>query len=71
MTHEEELPTSRIADLCLASIEHRWLIRNLLSSEAVGLIGAHPKHGKTWLGLDFAVSTASGSPCPAAGASSV
>ncbi|MBI4814822.1 MAG: AAA family ATPase [Deltaproteobacteria bacterium] len=63
MTHEDELPTSRIADLCLASIEHRWLIRNLLSSETVGFIGAHPKHGKTWLGLDFAVSTASASPC--------
>jgi hypothetical protein len=59
----DELPTSRIADLKLAAVQKRWLVRDLWSSEAVGLIGAHPKHGKTWLGLDLAVSTASASAC--------
>lgn len=63
MTHEEELPTARIADLRPGTFLHRWLVRDLWSSEAVGLIGAHPKHGKTWLGLDLAVSIASGTPC--------
>jgi len=40
----------------------RWLIENLWSQEAVGILGGFPKLGKTWLALDLAVSVASGTP---------
>ena len=43
--------------------EARWLIRSLWTSQAVGLLSGHPKLGKTWLGLDMAISVASGTPC--------
>jgi hypothetical protein len=40
-----------------------WLIEGLWGAAAVGLIGGHPKCGKTWLGLDMALSVASGTSC--------
>lgn len=41
----------------------RWLIEALWPHAAVGVIGGQPKSWKTWLGLELAVSTASGTPC--------
>ena len=40
----------------------QWLVRDLWSAQAVGLIGGAPKVAKSWLGLDLAVSVASGTP---------
>jgi hypothetical protein len=41
----------------------RWLIEGLWGPESVGFLAGHPKAGKSWLGLDMAVSVASGTPC--------
>jgi AAA domain len=43
--------------------EHRWLVKDLWSEQAVGLIGGEPKSFKTFLALDIVVSVASGTPC--------
>ena len=40
----------------------QWLVRDLWTTAAVGVIGGSPKVGKSWLGLDLAVSVASGTP---------
>jgi AAA domain len=43
--------------------EQRWLVKDLWSEEAVGIIGAEPKCCKTFLALDLAVAVAGGTPC--------
>jgi AAA domain len=43
--------------------EQRWLVKDLWSEEAVGIVGGEPKCGKTFLALDLAVSVAAGTPC--------
>lgn len=47
---------------CLTELpeEARWLLEGLWARSAIGLIGGAPKCAKTWLGLDMAVSVASG-----------
>jgi len=40
-----------------------WLIQQLWTHQAVGIIGGAPKSCKTWLALEMAVAVASGSPC--------
>lgn len=40
--------------------EQRWLIDGLWARSAIGLIGGAPKCCKTWLGLDMAISVATG-----------
>ena len=40
----------------------QWLVRDLWTTAAVGVIGGSPKVAKSWLGLDLAVSVASGTP---------
>jgi hypothetical protein len=58
----DDLPMCRVA-----AIEERreasWLIESLWLTEAAGIIGGAPKCGKSWLGLDMAVSVASRTPC--------
>jgi hypothetical protein len=58
-----ELPVARAADLEIAPSEHTWLVRQLWTQHAVGIVGGVPKSCKSWLGLDLAVSVASGTPC--------
>jgi hypothetical protein len=58
-----ELPVTRAADLEIASSEHQWLVQQLWTRQAVGIVGGVPKSCKSWLGLDLAVSVASGTPC--------
>jgi hypothetical protein len=41
----------------------RWLVESLWPQTGVGIIGGAPKCGKSWLGLDLAVSVASATPC--------
>jgi hypothetical protein len=39
-----------------------WLVEHLWSRAGVGFIGGQPKLGKTWLGLDLALSVATATP---------
>jgi hypothetical protein len=57
------LPVCRAAELDEPEADHRWLVEPLWSRSAVGFIAALPKLGKTWLGLDLALSVASNTPC--------
>ena len=57
------LPVVRAAELDEPEPERRWLIEPLWARAGVGIIGGAPKLGKSWLGLDLAVSVASGTPC--------
>jgi RecA-family ATPase len=50
-------------DLPTRAEEQRWLVSDLWSEEAVGIVGGEPKSGKTYLVLDLAVSVAAGTPC--------
>jgi hypothetical protein len=57
-------PVVRAAALETAAINRPlWLIDNLWTSSAVGIIGGAPKSCKTWMALEMAVAVASGSPC--------
>ncbi len=62
MTDPTTLPVRRAADLDIEPEHRRWLIDGVWSRAAIGLIGGAPKCAKTWLGLDLAVSVASGTP---------
>jgi hypothetical protein len=55
------LPVKRAADIT-ESPPQRWLVESLWTQQAVGILCAQPKSGKSWLALDFAVSVASGTP---------
>ncbi len=43
--------------------EQRWLVTDLWSEEAVGIVGGEPKCCKSFLALDLAVAVAAGVPC--------
>jgi RecA-family ATPase len=62
------MDVSDLLPFCLVHrIEERqeasWLIESLWLKQAAGIIGGQAKCCKTWLGLDAAVSVASGTPC--------
>ena len=65
--HESEdkgiLPVVPVGDIPQEESPRRWLIENLWGARAVGIICGNPKLGKSWLGLDMAVSVATGTPC--------
>ncbi|HTC77814.1 MAG TPA: AAA family ATPase, partial [Terriglobales bacterium] len=57
-------PVVRPADLSTAPASSApWLIDQLWTAHAVGIIGGTPKSYKTWMALEMAVSVASGSAC--------
>jgi hypothetical protein len=60
---EQTLPVVRVDEIAEQDAAPSWLIEDLWGAAAVGLIGGHPKCGKTWLGLDLALSVASGTSC--------
>jgi len=60
---DTELPVVRAAQLVDGDPEPAWLFEGLWAESGVGLIGGHPKVGKTWLSLQMATSLASGRPC--------
>jgi RecA-family ATPase len=60
---DQLLPVVRIGDLPDRQQAPRWLVEQLWSEAAVGVIGGAPKCSKTWLGLDLALSVATGTPC--------
>ena len=59
----EPLIVKRIAEIAPDLPAKRWLIENLWGRGAVGIVGGAPKCCKSWLGLDIALSVASGTPC--------
>ena len=59
----ETLPYVQAAQIDVAPPEARWLIRQVWARSGVGIVGGQPKLGKSWFGLDMAVSVASGTPC--------
>lgn len=56
-------PTQVAHRLDRAEPEHRWLVEELWSEGAVGIVGGEPKCCKSFLALDLVVSVASGRPC--------
>ncbi|MCP4125183.1 MAG: AAA family ATPase [Bacteroidetes bacterium] len=60
---EQQLPVCKATDLMIQPAQQAWLIEALWGDAAVGIIGGAPKCCKSWLGLDMAVSVASGTPC--------
>lgn len=63
MSALESLRVQRVAEIDAPAQSRPWLVRSLWASSAVGILGGPPKCGKTWLGLDLAISVASGTPC--------
>ena len=59
----QPLPVVRVGDIPRADNAPRWLIEQLWGESSVGLIGGAPKCSKTWLGLDMALSVATGTAC--------
>ncbi len=63
ISEEQVLPVVRMAELADDKIAERWLVEQLWCANSVGVIGGAPKCAKTWLGLDMALSVATGTPC--------
>jgi RecA-family ATPase len=60
---DQMLPVLRVAEIPADEIAERWLVQELWCASSVGVIGGAPKCAKTWLGLDMALSVATGTPC--------
>lgn len=56
-------PVLRAGDIPVEEQAQPWLIESLWGSCAAGVLGGHPKACKSWLGLEMAVSVATGTPC--------
>lgn len=59
----EPFAVCRAAQIPVAVDDRRWLVHDLWSRSAVGIVGGAPKCCKSWFSLDLAVSVASGTPC--------
>lgn len=57
------LPVVRVGEIPCEDHAQRWLVEELWGESSVGLIGGAPKCSKTWLGLDLALSVATGTAC--------
>lgn len=60
---ESRFPVVAAGNIPLEEQAEPWLIEGLWGSCAAGILGGHPKVCKSWLGLDMAVSVATGTPC--------
>lgn len=60
---EPSLPVVRVGEIQSQENAQRWLVEGLWGASSVGVIGGAPKCAKTWLGLDMALSVATGTPC--------
>ena len=60
---DQELPVVRVAEIGSDGNAQRWLVEELWGTQSVGVIGGAPKCAKTWLGLDMALSVATGTAC--------
>jgi hypothetical protein len=60
---DQPFPVVRVSEIPDQERAQRWLVDQLWGASSVGLIGGAPKCSKTWLGLDLALSVATGTPC--------
>jgi hypothetical protein len=60
---EQTLPVVRVGEIKSEENPQRWLVEELWGASSVGVIGGAPKCAKTWLGLDMALSVATGTAC--------
>ena len=60
---EQPLPVVRVGEIKSQENPQRWLVDGLWGASSVGVIGGAPKCAKTWLGLDMALSVATGTAC--------
>jgi len=60
---DQPLPVVRIGEIPSEDNAGRWLVEQLWGDSSVGVIGGAPKCSKTWLGLDLALSVATGTAC--------
>jgi hypothetical protein len=63
VTADQVLPVVRVGEIKSQENAQRWLVEELWGASSVGVIGGAPKCAKTWLGLDMALSVATGTPC--------
>jgi hypothetical protein len=59
----QPLPVVRVGEISSEEHAERWLVEGLWGARSVGVIGGAPKCSKTWLGLDVALSVATGTAC--------
>ncbi len=59
----DSLPVVRVDQIPQEENPQRWLVEELWGNSSVGVIGGAPKCSKTWLGLDLALSVATGTAC--------
>ena len=59
----DTLPVVRVDHIAREENAPRWLVEPLWGESSVGVIGGAPKCAKTWLGLDLALSVATGTAC--------
>jgi hypothetical protein len=57
------LPVQRASQLASHGPQTQWLVEDLWTEQAVGILGGEPKCCKSFLALDLAVSVASGAAC--------
>lgn len=57
------LPVQRASQLTSNGPQTQWLVEELWTEQAVGILGGEPKCCKSFLALDVAVSVASGAAC--------
>ncbi len=60
---DQVLPVVRVGEIASEASTQRWLVKELWGARSVGVIGGAPKCAKTWLGLDMALSVATGTAC--------
>ncbi len=60
---DQPLPVVRVGEIRSEESAQRWLVEGLWGARSVGVIGGAPKCAKTWLGLDMALSVATGTAC--------
>jgi hypothetical protein len=60
---DQTLPVVRVGEIPEEGRPQRWLVEQLWGTSSVGVIGGAPKCSKTWLGLDLALSVATGTAC--------
>jgi hypothetical protein len=60
---DQSLPVVRVGEIKSEESAQRWLVEGLWGASSVGVIGGAPKCAKTWLGLDMALSVATGTAC--------
>jgi hypothetical protein len=64
----QPLHVVRVGEIQSDDNAQRWLVEELWGATSVGVIGGAPKCSKTWLGLDLALSVATGTACLGKGA---